>query len=81
MTVRVLFFSTLRTITDREWLEKDYTSPITVAELLDDLYEEFPPLKDWNERLLIAVDLAYASRETSLGDGQEVALMPPVQGG
>jgi molybdopterin converting factor small subunit len=29
----------------------------------------------------MAVDLEYATRETQLFPGQEVALMPPVQGG
>jgi MoaE-MoaD fusion protein len=31
--------------------------------------------------LLYAVDKAYASRETPLADGNEVALIPPVSGG
>ncbi len=30
---------------------------------------------------LLAVNLAFATRETPLADGDEVALMPPVSGG
>jgi len=31
--------------------------------------------------LLVARDLEYAGRDTRLSPGQEVAVMPPVQGG
>jgi molybdopterin converting factor small subunit len=52
-----------------------------VASLLAELYERWPALSSWDGRLLMAVDLEYATRETQLIPGQEVALMPPVQGG
>ena len=81
MTVRVLFFSTLRSLTGQDALERVYPDPLTVADVLKDLYTVHPELQTWDEQLLIAVDLAYASRETLLKDGQELALMPPVQGG
>lgn len=84
MTVTVLFFSSLRAITGRESLEKSFPGSgeeLTVNDLLQELYREFPGLAEWDTRLLIGVNLAYASKSTPLAEGQEIALMPPVQGG
>jgi molybdopterin converting factor small subunit len=84
-TVRLLFFSTLRDLAGAE--EMDWPWPPcsggaqTVATLLAEVYDRWPALAAWDPRLLVAVDLAYATRETPLRPGQEVALMPPVQGG
>lgn len=56
-------------------------APPVIASLLAELYTRWPALAPWDGRLLLAVDLEYATRETPLLPGQEVALMPPVQGG
>lgn len=80
MTLRILFFSLLRDVTSSEELLLE-SPPATVGALLDQLYERYPGLRDWDSRLLIAVDLAFAGREDSLVGAKEVALMPPVQGG
>lgn len=81
MTVRVLFFSSLRAIVGLDSIDCSVAEGATVAELIASLQEQWPALKDWDEQLLLAVDLAYTSRSHVLRDGQEVALMPPVQGG
>ncbi len=83
--LRLLFFSSLRDLVDEEsvewaWPPVSGAAP-TVATLLAGVYERWPALADWDSRLLVAVDLAYADRGTTLTPGQEVALMPPVQGG
>lgn len=83
--LRLLFFSSLRDVTGTE--EIDWPWPPrgggaqTVAALLAGLYDRWPALAAWDARLLVAVDLTYARREDLLRPGQEVALMPPVQGG
>ena len=84
-TIRLLFFSSLREVsgvdeTEWPWPPSAGASPV-VASLLAELYERWPALSSWDGRLLMAVDLEYATRETQLFPGQEVALMPPVQGG
>lgn len=81
MKIRVLFFSILRDITGSEEVEWSLSAPATVNDLLNDLYQRWPALHEWDGSLLIAVDLAYVKRGESLHDGAEVALMPPVQGG
>jgi molybdopterin converting factor small subunit len=82
MRVRVLFFSVLRDLTGE--CEVDWELPserARVADLLDALYARWPLLRDWEGKLLVAADFQYVRRDELLSDGQEVAIMPPVQGG
>ena len=82
MTVRVLFFSLLRDVVGAEELEWELPDDgMTVSALLGQLYEKWPGLKEWDSKILVALDLDYVDRSTELSDGQEVAIMPPVQGG
>ncbi len=83
MTLKVLFFSTLRDITSEEEIGLDLPdneSP-TVADLLEHLYIVYPMLREWHDQILIAIDHEYAERTQILAEGQEIAVMPPVQGG
>ena len=84
-TLRLLLFSSLRDLAGAEEVDWPWPprsgGPPTVATLLAEVYERWPSLASWDARLLVAVDLAYATRDTALQPGQEVALMPPVQGG
>ncbi len=82
MTVRVLFFSLLRDVVGAEELEWELPDDgVTVSALLAQLYEKWPGLQEWDSKILVALDLDYVDRDTELSDGQEVAVMPPVQGG
>ena len=83
MKLRVLFFSVLRDIVGQEQIEVELPEPETptVADLLDQLYASYPKLRDWDQSLLMAADLDYVERTAVLQDGQEIAIMPPVQGG
>lgn len=53
----------------------------TVAELLERLMQEYPPLESYVRSLNVAVNRTYADRATVLQDGDEVACLPPVGGG
>ena len=81
MTVRVLFFSVLRDLVGKPELEVELQAGSVVADLLNEMGEQYPELKKWDEKLLISVDHAYAERGAELSEGNEVAIMPPVQGG
>lgn len=84
MTVRVLFFSLLQDIigdSEIEFSIVDSNGVTLVSDLLAALYEKFPKLRNWESKLLIAVDCEYADKNTPIKEGQEIALMPPVQGG
>ena len=47
----------------------------------DALYAEWPGLREWDSRIRVAVDLEYVGRDHPVQEGQEIAVMPPVQGG
>lgn len=82
MKLRVLFFAALREITGTAELDWPWEEPgAPVSLLLEQLYGRFPGLRDWDAALLVAADCEYIGREDLLRPGQEVAVMPPVQGG
>jgi molybdopterin synthase sulfur carrier subunit len=82
MTVRVLFFSQLRDLCGLDEVECELDSEASAVEnLLEKLYLTYEGLREWDGRLLVAVNHDYADRTTSLNSGDEIAVMPPVQGG
>ena len=82
-TLRILFFSSLIDIVGSNELQRTYSEEgsLTVAALLEQLYQEFPGLREWDRQILVSVDLEWVERSVELRDGQEVGIMPPVQGG
>ncbi|MFT5467944.1 MAG: molybdopterin converting factor small subunit [Verrucomicrobiales bacterium] len=83
MKLTVLFFSILRDLVGAEQLlvELDSSRDWKIADLLEHLYGLHPKLRDWDSSILISADLDYAPRDQELKQGQEIAIMPPVQGG
>ncbi len=86
MTIRVtvLFFSVLRDLVGADQLPVELATTDgapTLDFLLTTLYATHPGLESWDSRLLLAVNAEFAPRGTLLRAGDEVALMPPVQGG
>ncbi|MCP4847084.1 MAG: MoaD/ThiS family protein [Verrucomicrobiaceae bacterium] len=82
MVIRILFFSALQDIVDCE--EMDFVVPEGVgdiSQLLDVLYDRWPCLREWHRKIRVAADLEYVGFDHALEDGQEIAIMPPVQGG
>ena len=82
MKLRILFFSFLRDIVGAEEVQFDAPEGVAdVSGMLEALYAEWPPLRDWDGRIRVAVDLEYVGRDHAVSEGQEIAVMPPVQGG
>ena len=82
MTVKILFFSLLREIVGKEEVELQVSfESCTVGSILNQVYIQWPSLKDWDSSILISLDLDYVNREVEVVDGQVIALMPPLQGG
>lgn len=53
---------------------------ISVEELLQILYKEYPPLRELRS-LAIAVNAEYADTKQIIKSGDEVVIIPPVAGG
>lgn len=72
----LLAFARYRSLLGFDRLELPLPTPPTLDRLLADArFERLP--KD----ALLAVNQTFAARNTSLSDGDEVALLPPVSGG
>lgn len=77
----IRLFATLKDRVGRDRIQISVPSPATVYSLLDETAERFPQLAPALPTVLVSVNKAYASKETSLQPGDEVALFPPVSGG
>lgn len=81
MKVRVQFFSRLRDLAGTPALDVDVPDQTTVADLLNILYRTTPGLREWDKSILIAAGVEFVQRSYSIKPGDEIAVMPPVQGG
>ena len=83
MKIRVLFFSILQDLVGTDEVEEVLSQDRDwkVSDLLEKLYTEHEGLRDWDGKILVALDREIVDRNKSLADGQELAIMPPVQGG
>jgi molybdopterin synthase catalytic subunit len=80
--VRVRLFAVLRERAESESVEVELAEGATVADAIGEL-AALSPLAELLERLPVrmAVNRVYASPETPLGPGDELALVPPISGG
>lgn len=76
--VSVLFFARFRDLAGESRREMTVPEGTRVADLLRRLREDGVPLP---EAASVAVDRSYASPQTPLSEGDEVAIVPPVAGG
>ena len=82
MVIRILFFSALQDAVGCDELDFEVPDGVAdVAQLLDVLYDRWPPLREWSREIRVAADLEYVGIEHPLQEVQEIAIMPPVQGG
>ena len=81
MTITLLYFSVLRLRSGlaRETLE--VAGPISVGELRRILTERHPALAQVLPSAVAAINRDFASDDSVVSDGDEVALFPPVSGG
>ena len=82
-SVRVLLFSVLQDAAGGQ-SELDWNlsgKSRNVGQLLEEFYTRWPKLRDWDKQIRVAIDLEYVDRDHLITEGQEIAIMPPVQGG
>jgi molybdopterin synthase catalytic subunit len=81
MTVTVRLFAMLRERAGTAEISLEAPDLSTVAMIESILVQRYSGLADLLSKSAVAVNRAYASRETVLHDGDELALIPPVSGG
>lgn len=81
MKVRVQFFSRLKDLVHDPEADYELTQGATVADLLDQLYARTPALREWDGSILVGAGVEFVDRSYVLQPNDQVAIMPPVQGG
>lgn len=81
MNVRLLYFAVLRDITGKSEAEMSLRDGVRAGEVWQTLREQYVQLADYRKPPMIAVNESYATPETVLRDGDELAFIPPVAGG
>lgn len=81
MKIRVQFYAQLRDLIGIHELDVDLFEGATVRELLEAIYAGQPALRSQNKNILIGAGLEFVDRNYKLKPGEEIAIMPPVQGG
>jgi molybdopterin synthase catalytic subunit len=78
---RVLLFASLRERARSDELEVEIATPVTVAQLLEDLGRAHPTLAPLLPGCRVAVDQEFVGSADAIPPGAEIALIPPVSGG
>ena len=81
MKVRVQFYAQLRDLVGSRDAELELPEDATVRELLEKIYEQKPALRAHDKSILVGAGLEFVDRNYKLNPGEEIAIMPPVQGG
>lgn len=81
MQIAVKYFSQLRELAGCAEETIELPNESNVTELLARLYRAHPALEKWDRNILIGVGLEFVERGHALQPNEQVAIMPPVQGG
>jgi molybdopterin converting factor small subunit len=81
MKIHVQFYAQLRDLIGIRELDVDLAEGATVRELLDQLYAKQPALRSHDKSILIGAGVEFVDRSHKLKPDEEIAIMPPVQGG
>jgi molybdopterin converting factor small subunit len=79
--IRVQFYSSLRELLGQQELIFDLADGVTVADLLGKIYQAFPDLRSRDKSILVGAGVEFVDRSYKLKPGEEISIMPPVQGG
>ncbi|MEY2560792.1 MAG: molybdopterin synthase sulfur carrier subunit [Verrucomicrobiota bacterium] len=81
MKLHVQFFSRLRELAGVSEIELEVPERIRISDLLELLYSRTPALRDWDKSILVAAGVEFVGRDYVLKQGDQIAIMPPAQGG
>jgi molybdopterin converting factor small subunit len=77
----VQFFSRLRDLAGKAEIDLEVPEGTTAADLLEKIYSITPALREWDKSILVAAGVEFVGRDYVVNPGDEISIMPPVQGG
>ena len=81
MRVTVRLFARLRDITGSNELIREAAPGSTIGVIWAGLVREYPDLANYERSISSALNADYARMDQMVGDGDEIAFLPPVSGG
>ena len=81
MHISVRLFARLRDIVGAGELSRQVPDGATVRSVWHGLIGEYPELDAYRDSISAAVNADYSRMDVALGEGDEVAFLPPVSGG
>ena len=81
MKIHVQFYAQLRDLVGMRELDLDVAEGVTVRDLLEEIYAQQPALRPHDKSILIGAGVEFVDRNYELKPNEEIAIMPPVQGG
>jgi MoaD family protein len=81
MKVRVQFYAQLRELVGIHELDIDIAEGSTIRDLLEQIYARQPNLRPHDKSILIGAGVEFVDRNYKIKPGEEISIMPPVQGG
>ncbi|PYI97995.1 MAG: hypothetical protein DME98_06150 [Verrucomicrobia bacterium] len=81
MKVRVQFYAQLRDLIGAREMDVQLAEGATVGDLLEKIYAQQPALRLHDKSILIGAGVEFVDRNYMLKLNEEIAIMPPVQGG
>jgi molybdopterin converting factor small subunit len=81
MKVRAQFYAQLRDLVGSREIDVDLPEGATVHDLLEQVYAQQPKLRLHDKSILIGAGVEFVDRNYRLKPGEEISVMPPVQGG
>lgn len=81
MRVRVQLYAQLRDLAGIHELDIDLAEGSAIHDLLGILYAQKPSLRAQDKSILIGIGVEFVERTYELKPGDDVSIMPPVQGG
>ena len=81
MKIHVQFYAQLRDLVGMREMDLDLAEGATVRDLLEQIYAQQPALRSHDKSILIGAGVEFVDRNYELKPNEEIAIMPPVQGG
>lgn len=81
MKLHVQFYAQLRDAAGCSRVDVELPERANVSDLLAELYTKSPALASHDKTILVGVGVEFVDRNYQIKPGDEVAIMPPVQGG
>jgi molybdopterin converting factor small subunit len=79
--IRAHFYAQLRDAANASYLDVDLPEHSNISALLEIIYELKPALRRLDKSILVGAGVEFVDRNYKIKTGDEIAIMPPVQGG